>query len=313
MDHKKKERILVMGLCDATCQVLLSCLKGDYVIDIAPSFEAALGMIGDKSYNVVIAEIDAPGVNGVEVLHKFKETKSEVPIVVITTHNSVTLAVEAMKAGAYDYITTPFNLDELKIIIFHASEWRKMIEEVKEKRIFQEMALLDGLTQVYNRRYFDELLRREAGRAARYKHKFSLLLIDVDDFKKYNDKYGHQAGDEALRVVANCLVHETRATDFVARYGGEEFAVITPHTDKKYVSFMAARIARYVANKPIVVNDSVTASLSISIGVATFGEDTSKQEELVNLADQALYEAKKYGKNRVCIFGVSSTDKPQIK
>ena len=184
MGHREKERILVMGVGKETADVLSSCLKGEYVIDTAPSFEAALNMIGDKSYNVVIAEIDTPEAKGVEILHKFKEAKFEIPIVVITMHNSVSLAVEAMKAGAYDYITTPFNLDELKIIIFHASEWRKMVEEVKEKRIFQEMALMDSLTQIYNRRYFDELLRRETMRAARYKHKFSLLMIDVDDFKK---------------------------------------------------------------------------------------------------------------------------------
>lgn len=305
MDHRKKERILVIGVAPATSDSISDCLKNDYYIDLAPSFDAAMSMIDKKSYNVVIAEINTPGATGVEILHKLKEAKSDIPVVVITTFNSVSLAVEAMKAGAYDYITTPFNVDELKIIIFHASEWRRMVEEVKEKRIFQELSLMDGLTQIYNRRYFDELLRREASRAARYHHKFSLLLVDVDDFKKYNDTYGHQAGDEALRVVANCLVHETRTTDFVARYGGEEFAVITPHTDKKYVSFMAARIARYIAHKVIVVNDTVKAGVTVSIGAATFGEDTVVKEELVKLADQALYEAKKYGKNGVCIFGIT--------
>jgi diguanylate cyclase (GGDEF)-like protein len=211
-----------------------------------------------------------------------------------------------MKAGAYDYITTPFNLDEIKIIILHASEWRKMVEEVKEKRIFQEMALMDSLTHIYNRRYFDELLRREAERAIRYHYKFSLLLIDIDDFKKYNDTYGHQAGDEVLRVVANSLIHQTRSTDFTARYGGEEFAIIAPHTDKKYISFLAARIVHFIANKDIVLNESIKTRVSISIGIATFGEDTLERNELVKLADKALYEAKKLGKNRSCMFGISA-------
>jgi diguanylate cyclase (GGDEF)-like protein len=128
----------------------------------------------------------------------------------------------------------------------------------------------------------------------------------VDDFKKYNDTYGHQAGDEALRIVANVLIHQTRSTDFTARYGGEEFAIIAPHTDKKYVSFLAARIAHFIANKDFLINDSVKTRISISIGVATFGEDTIVKDELVKLADQALYEAKKLGKNRVCMFGIST-------
>jgi len=305
MEHRKKERILVIGENKETRDVLTRCLKGEYILDSCPSFKKALGLIEHKQYNVVIAEINMPEAKGVEILHKLKEAKCEIPIVVITTHNSVALAVEAMKAGAYDYITTPFNLDELKIIILHASEWRKMVEEVKEKRIFQELALIDGLTQIYNRRYFEELLRREADRAIRYHYKFSLLLIDIDDFKKYNDQYGHQAGDEVLRIVANALIHQTRSTDLTARYGGEEFAIIAPHTDKKYISFLATRIAHFVANQNIVLNDSINTQISISIGVATFGEDTITKDELVKLADNALYEAKKLGKNRVCMFGMT--------
>lgn len=304
MDHRKKERILVIGENKETRDVLIKCLKGEYALDSCPSFKKALESIEHKQYNVVIAEIDMPEVKGVEILHKLKELKSEIPVVVITTHNSVALAVEAMKAGAYDYITTPFNLDELKIIIFHASEWRKMVEEVKEKRVFQELALIDGLTQIYNRRYFDELLHREAERAIRYHYKFSLLMVDIDDFKQYNDKYGHPAGDEVLRVVANAIIHQTRSTDIAARYGGEEFAIIAPHTDKKYTSFLAARLAHFIANHDIVLNDSVKTRVSISIGVATFGEDTITQDELIKLADTALYEAKKLGKNRVCMFGI---------
>ncbi len=104
--------------------------------------------------------------------------------------------------------------------------------------------------------------------------------------------------------MANSLIHQTRSTDFTARYGGEEFAIVTPHTDKKYVSFFAARIVHFVANKDVVINKSIKSHVSISIGIATFGEDTVVKEELVRLADKALYEAKKLGKNRICMFGV---------
>ncbi len=313
MKHKKKERILVIGDNKKFYDTLFCCLHDDYMIDFSLSFNKAISMITHKSYNVVIAEIGMPRTKGVEILHKFKEIKSDIPVIVITAHNSVSLAVKAMKAGAYDYIIAPFNSEELKIALFHASEWRKMVEEVREKRIFQEMAIIDGLTQIYNRRYFDELLRREAERATRYNTIFSLLLIDVDDFKKCNDTYGHQAGDEVLRTIANSLIHKTRGTDFTARYGGDEFAVITPHTGKKNASLLAMRLAHFIANNPIMLNGSVKAQVSVSIGIAAFGEDTIVKDELVKRADEALYEAKKLGKNRVCIFGINMNVRIGVK
>ena len=305
MERAKKERILVVGENRRTYNTLSRCLSEKYAIDSSSSFNKAMNMIMHKPYNVVIAEIGMHGAKGVEVLHKLKEIKSDIPVIVITTHNSVPLAVRAMKAGAYDYITSPFNSEELKIVVLHASEWRKMIDEVKEKRIFQEMAIMDGLTRIYNRRYFDELLHREVERATRYGAAFSLLLIDVDNLKNCNDAYGHQVGDELLRVVANSLIHKTRGTDFTARYGGDEFAIIAPHTDKKSASLLAARVAYFIANSPMTIKGSVRTQLSVSIGVATFAEDAIAEDELVKRADEALYEAKKLGKNRVCIFGVS--------
>lgn len=305
MNLKKKERILIISENDNICSSLCSCLKDEYKLDASASFKKAMDMIGHNSYNVVITEINMPDTNGVEVLHKLKELKSDIPIIVITTHDSVPMAVEAMKAGAYDYITAPFNMDELKLIVLHAAEWGKLVEEVKEKRVFQEMALMDGLTQIYNRRYFEELLRREVDRSTRYHHKFSLLMIDIDDFKKYNDAYGHPAGDEVLKIVANALISQTRSTDFTARYGGEEFSIIAPHTDKKYVSFLATRIVRFLSNKDIIINNSIKTRITISVGIATFGEDASTKEELIKRADEALYKAKRLGKNRVCMFGIA--------
>jgi two-component system cell cycle response regulator len=238
------------------------------------------------------------------VLRKFKEVKSNIPIIVVTTYSSVSLAVEAMKEGAYDYITKPFNLDELRLVVLHALERQKLLEEVKEKNIYQELALIDGLTHIYNRRYFDELLRREVDRAMRYPQKFSLLMIDIDDFKKYNDTYGHLAGDRVLKGIASILFHRTRSTDFVARFGGEEFVLIAPHTDKKGASVLAARIADLVAKENFVLTDSTVTNVTVSIGVATFGDDATTKEELIQSADKALYQAKRLGKNRVCLFGV---------
>jgi diguanylate cyclase (GGDEF)-like protein len=309
----RKERILVIGEDKKTADTLKRCLGESYFIDSCPSFSRSVSMVSKRPYNVLIAGMKMPGEKGIEVLHKLKEIKSEIPVIVITTHDSVPLAVKAMKAGAYDYITSPFNVAELKIIVSHASEWCKMVEEVKEKRIFQELALTDPLTKLYNRRYFEELLRREAERSLRYRHEFSVLFIDIDDFKKCNDTYGHKAGDEILCLVSNSIIHQTRSTDIVARYGGEEFVVLAPDTDKKHISLLAARLVRFIANKNMVVDGSVRVKVSVSVGISCFGEDTTDQKKLLDLADRALYEAKRLGKNRVCMFGISTMRKKRSR
>ena len=297
-----EEKILILGgdmdsrvtLCEKLCK--------DYKVDIAESCEDTLNNIKNMSYSVVLIPIDRPGIKTIEVVHKFKEVKSEIPIIAITAHDSVELAIEAMKAGAYGYVTKPLNSDELKLVVLHALEWHKLVEEVKEKKFFQEMAILDGLTGIYNRRYFDTLLDMETKRALRYPQQFSLMMIDLDDFKKYNDDYGHITGDKLLKEIACFIASICRSTDFVTRYGGEEFGVILPQTDKKSASLLAMRIMLLVYNNNFKVLPD--KRISLSIGVSTFGEDASTEELLVKHSDEALYRAKKLGKNRVCLFGL---------
>ena len=303
--QEQNEKILIVNGDIDVRNDLRKSLSSNFKVETSETFQDALKLIRDKSYDIVIAELDVPEVQGIEVLRKLKESKSETPIIVVTTYKSVSLAVEAMKAGAYDYITKPFNADELKLAILHALDRRRLTEEAKEKKVYQELALMDGLTQIYNRRYFDELLRREAERASRYPQKFSLMMIDVDDFKKYNDAYGHVAGDSVLKEIAASILSRTRMTDYTARYGGEEFAVIAPQTDKEGISVLAARIIDLIANKEFVLDNAQKVAITISAGVATFGEDAKTKDDLVKRADEALYQAKKLGKNRVCMFGKS--------
>ena len=299
----EREKILIVNGDENVRNALEESLKKDYEVFSSVAFDKALEVFKEKLFNVVITEINTPDVKGIEVLRKFQTIKSDVPIIVVTTFDSVPLAVEAMKVGAYDYITKPFNTDELKLIVEHALERQKLLEEVKEKKLYQELAVLDGLTQVYNRRYFEELLRREIDRALRYPQKFSLLMIDIDDFKKINDTYGHPAGDKILKGIADLIACRIRSTDFVARYGGEEFSVISPHTDKRGASVLAARLVDLVNRAEFIVEDSKMVKAYISIGVATFREDATTRSELIQRADKALYQAKSLGKNRVCLFG----------
>ena len=171
-------------------------------------------------------------------------------------------------------------------------EYHSQLEQANAK--LKSMAITDGLTGLKNRRAFNERLTEEFQRAVRYERPLSILLMDVDHFKLFNDTFGHPAGDEVLRAVAESLRAMARTTDFVARYGGEEFVVLLPDTDIDGAMVLAERFRRAIAARPWDKR-----SITVSIGVATLSEDASGAAELLNQADEALYHSKRAGRNRV--------------
>ncbi len=182
--------------------------------------------------------------------------------------------------------------------------------KVVELKVFEEadhFSKCDSLTGLYNRGYFEESLSGEISRARRYDTEFSILFMDLDDFKNINDSMGHLAGDFVLKKVANLIINEKREEDVAARYGGEELVIILPETNKVNTIIKAERIRKKIQDMPLVFNGMET-KITISGGVATFPQDAKEANELINCADQALYRAKSEGKNRICLF---STDKRQ--
>lgn len=161
-------------------------------------------------------------------------------------------------------------------------------------------ALLDELTGLFNRRYFNDAISREVERFKRFGQRFSLIMLDVDHFKRFNDTYGHPAGDEALKVVAKALQSTARSFDHVVRYGGEEFALILPHTDSEQAFAASERMRLAVASSPVMV-DGLKVPITASLGAATFPEDAINARDLVARADEALYEAKRT-RNISCTF-----------
>ena len=165
----------------------------------------------------------------------------------------------------------------------------------------QDLAITDSLTQVFTRRYCLELLDEEIKRSAKFKHDFTMAMLDIDHFKRYNDHYGHLVGDVILREVSRVTKENIRQIDFIGRYGGEEFAIIFTETDKEQAKFAAERIRRAVADKKIRAYDE-EIRLSVSIGIATYPLDAKDAQELIEKADTALYQAKQTGRNKVCIY-----------
>ncbi len=164
----------------------------------------------------------------------------------------------------------------------------------------EDLSIHDGLTGLYNYREFHRRLTEEAERSRRYNRPFSLLMLDIDDFKSVNDTCGHLAGDEALRTFAALVRREVRPVDQVARYGGEEFAIILPETTGPGALAVGERMRDIIATQLIPVGPAKTVSLTVSIGVSTFPEEAESEEKLIGAADRALYKAKQTGRNRVC-------------
>lgn len=166
-----------------------------------------------------------------------------------------------------------------------------------------ELSLTDPLTGLYNRRYLDLFLTNEISRGHRFSHELSVIMIDIDHFKDYNDRFGHPAGDEALRQVAKSLTNDRRAIDVVTRIGGEEFAIVLPETDINGALKCAEKLLASVA-----AISNLNRPITISLGIAALSEDIYKPETLLQQADQALYEAKKTGRNRICLYKEKITD-----
>jgi diguanylate cyclase (GGDEF)-like protein len=227
-------------------------------------------------------------------------TRSFVSLPLRTDDRTIGVLNVADKASGDPF--TPYDLDLLTsiatytMIAVQRSEFHRRTEELKQ------ISITDSLTGLLNRGHFQERLAEEIERFKRHKLPFSLIMIDIDDFKRLNDTHGHVVGDEALVATARSIRNSIRAIDMAARYGGEEFTVILPQTAKQAARTMAQRIGRAVARTPIQTTKGVVLYLTVSLGAASFPDDATTGDELLQRADQAMYEAKRRGKNQAVVY-----------
>jgi len=195
-----------------------------------------------------------------------------------------------------------FNDDEIRFMEAIANQTALALERIKLISFLENLSVTDALTGIANRRHFEWRLSEEIERARRYLYPLSALMLDLDNFKRINDTYGHIVGDVVLKQVAQRLRDALRRTDFLARYGGEEFVILAPQTPSDKVFILAERLRRVISESPIKVDENLSLQITISIGVAVFPDHAQNESELVKAADVALYKAKQSGKNRVCMF-----------
>ena len=252
-------------------------------------------------------------------LKSCKETE-KIPVIVVIDRSNIEEGIRGLKAGAVDYIGRPFYLREvvakikihLRLKEYEERLTRKNHELEKYSALLlefnaklEELARRDELTQIWNRRAFNEQIAQLHNYSLRYQRPYSIVIIDLDHFKKYNDLYGHQKGDYVLKSVAESIEKTCRLTDFVARYGGEEIMVLLPETGEEEAVKIAERIIDSVRKLNIKhENNDNIGIITVSIGLATYlpgsQDDEEGWEKLLKRADDALYRAKETGRNRLC-------------
>ncbi len=307
----KKSTILIVDDMPANIKVLGELLKADYKIRLATSGKKALKIAcSSNAPDLILLDIIMPEMDGYEVCKRLKadNTTKSIPVIFITAMDQEKDETKGLSLGAVDYITKPFSLPIVKARI------KTHIELKHHRDLLEDLSTLDGLTSIPNRRRFDEILEIEWLRALRETTPLSLIMIDIDHFKLYNDNYGHIAGDDCLRKVAACLSGTTnRPADFLARYGGEEFALILPRTDSEGAINVAELLIKKIDNLRIAhAYSKVSDQITISQGIATIIPDRQRPALfLVENADKCLYRAKEEGRNRFKSVDLKAARTPQ--
>jgi diguanylate cyclase (GGDEF)-like protein len=295
-----RPRLLVVDDQPINIQTLYQIFQADHEVFMATSGKQALNFCQHNPPDLILLDIVMPEMDGLEVCHHLKADPltANIPIIFVTAQSEPAEETRALEAGAVDFITKPVTPAVVRARV------RTHLTLKAQNDLLRSMAFVDGLTGVANRRRFDEDFDSEWRRCRRNGTSLALVMIDIDHFKRYNDYYGHQAGDTCLRAVANALQGSFgRAHDLVARYGGEEFVCLLPECELDGAQTKAEELREAIASLGIPHEVSPTAAwLTISLGVAVANPDgKNTAEQLLNAADEALYTAKSAGRNRVSI------------
>lgn len=258
-------------------------------VEEADSGEVAIQQVDRTAYDLVLLDMVLPGMDGLAVLDRILTIRPDQSVVIVTAYGTIESAVQAMKRGAYYYLTKPVDEATLDAVIRNCQERARLLEQ---NATLQQEALLDDQTSAYNRRFMDVFLAAELDRARRYDRPFSLLFFDLDNLKAINDRYGHLTGSRALREVCRLVQHKIRASDKVFRFGGDEFVVALPETTARGAYGLAQRIRKAVKGYTFLVQESLEIHLTASIGIATYPQDGTTPEALLQRADAALYQVK---------------------
>jgi len=295
-------------ICDDSVSMLMELtdiLGSDYKIITAKDGSSALEMVKQASPELILLDVLMPDMSGFDVFAKLKKYESarDIPVIFMTELEKIGDEEHALSVGAVDFITKPFTPAVVKLRI------GLQIKILHQMRTIERLSMLDHLTELPNRRNFEKRLSEEWNRSTRDKTTISALVMDIDNFKSYNDTYGHQQGDKALRSIKTVFNKSLRRpADFAARWGGEEFIVLLSDTSAEGAEIVAEQIRTLFEKLEILCDNGTITKVTMSIGINTRKHnDEMTLDEFVSGADMALFQAKKSGKNKVCIYNKTQT------
>jgi two-component system, cell cycle response regulator len=255
--------------------------------------------------DLVLLDIMMPGLDGLDCCRLIKGITQDsfLPVMLVTAKSDADSRVTGLRIGADDYVAKPFDERELLARVNNLVRLKRMHDDIAQARTrLEQLAIQDDLTGLYNYRYLHNRLGEEFKRAERYREPLSCVMLDIDHFKRINDRFGHDAGDAVLREIAARIRKAVREIDVVTRYGGEEFLLVLPSTNFSGALAVADRVWRAIGCEPFLFS-STSERITVSAGVAVFpSRDIKSKDQLLKASDRALYQAKEEGRDRICVY-----------
>ncbi|WDE13793.1 diguanylate cyclase [Thalassomonas haliotis] len=295
----RQYRILLVEDEPTNIQMIAGYLSSDYILTIAKTRKKALELLASSPFDLMLLDIQLPDGNGFEICQHVvanREKYGNISIIFMTSLNSPNDEARGLSLGGNDYIHKPVNEVVLRARV------KLQIQLIRKNELLEHFTCFDGLTEIPNRRAFDEQLKKEWHRARREHKLLSLAILDIDYFKQYNDLYGHPAGDQCLRIMAANLTSSfVRNSDFIARYGGEEFAVLLYGTDlETSIQLMEKSLAAFIEKNIEHQGSSIRSCVTFSAGICTANPKADSSSNFLNTADKELYLAKDLGRAQIC-------------
>ena len=307
MSNNEASLILIVDDDLINIEILNAVLEDEYDIIFATKGKQAIDLAKKYQPDLILLDVIMPEMDGYAVCEYLKADNktSCIPVIFITGLSDMDAEIKGLQVGAIDYVAKPINPPIVQMRV------RNHIELQRARKSLKHLSITDALTDLANRRHFDEVLQNEFNRLSRLHHPLSLVMLDVDFFKKFNDGYGHLIGDNCLKQVAYTIRGSLqRPADFAARYGGEEFSCILPNTDSKGAAAIAEKIRTNIEQLDIPHRNSPIADhVTVSLGVFTvYTYSRTCPSEIVAKADQQLYRAKETGRNKICFAEMPGND-----
>lgn len=297
-EPSRQYHLLVVEDDTSTLHLITSTLQGVYRVSIAKTLERARILLSQQNFDLVLLDVNLPDGSGFDLCRDIiagNDLFHAAQVIFMTGMTSSDDELTGLTLGATDYIHKPLNPEILK------ARLRNQTQLIRRSELLAKLANIDSLTEIPNRRAFEERFTQEWNRAKRHEVPLTVIMVDIDQFKQYNDCYGHPAGDVCLQEVATLLMrHFKRGSDLVSRYGGEEFVILLPETDNATALQLCNNACQAVRDKAIEHKGSTsTPYVTLSAGVCTTIPKDGNGKELMQMADDQLYQAKARGRNQI--------------